>query len=146
MTIDVKFQELNSEFNADFENTEQSFGAEFGQIIQVVIIDHRKLQHREDANQHPTSAITGLEKALIDKLNKTDLPTAINTALAQAKASGEFDGEDGADGKDGTNGKDGEDGYTPIKGTDYFTESDKIEMVNAVISALPVYNGEVETV
>ena len=42
------------------------------------------------------------------KLDKTELPTAINTALAQAKASGEF------------NGKDGKDGYTPIKGVDYF--------------------------
>ena len=29
------------------------------------------------------------------KLNASELPTAINTALAQAKASGEFDGEDG---------------------------------------------------
>lgn len=39
-----------------------------------------------------------------------------------------------------TNGKDG---YTPAKGTDYWTESDKAEMVADVISALPVYNGEV---
>lgn len=40
-------------------------------------------------------------------------------------------------------GKDGNDGYTPVKGTDYFTEADKAEMVSAVISALPVYDGEV---
>lgn len=52
-------------------------------------------------------------------------------------------GEDGANGKDG---KDGADGYTPIKGTDYFTEADKAEMVSAVISALPIYNGEVVAV
>ena len=38
------------------------------------------------------------------KLDASALPTAINTALAQAKASGEFDGKDG---KDGSNGKDG---------------------------------------
>lgn len=38
----------------------------------------------------------------------------------------------------------GDPGYTPIVGTDYFTEADKAEMVQAVISALPVYNGEVE--
>lgn len=43
-------------------------------------------------------------------------------------------------------GKDGEDGYTPVKGTDYYTEEDKTEIVNAVIVALPVYNGEVEEV
>ena len=35
------------------------------------------------------------------KLDASELPTAINTALAQAKVSGEFDGKDGVDGKDG---------------------------------------------
>lgn len=40
----------------------------------------------------------------------------------------------GEDGTDGTNGKDG---YTPVKGTDYFTEEDKQEMVNLVLDALP---------
>lgn len=35
------------------------------------------------------------------------------------------------------------DGYTPVKGVDYYTESDKTEMVNAVISALPKYEGGV---
>ena len=45
---------------------------------------------------------------------------AVNIALAQAKATGKFDGKD----------------YV-------LTEADKAEMVNAVIAALPVYNGEV---
>lgn len=49
-----------------------------------------------------------------------ELPAAIDEALAQAKASGEFDGEDG---------------YTPVKGTDYYTEADKQEMVNEVLAA-----------
>jgi hypothetical protein len=48
--------------------------------------------------------------------------------------------KNGSKGSAGTNGKDGK---TPVKGTDYFTEADKAEMVNAVIGALPVYNGEV---
>lgn len=64
-------------------------------------------------------------------LPRTELDTAIDTALAEAKASGEFDGADG------------EDGYTPVKGTDYYTAADKDEMVQAVIAALPVYGGEV---
>lgn len=37
----------------------------------------------------------------------------------------------------------GTDGTTPVKGTDYYTEDDKAEMVEAVIASLPVYNGEV---
>ena len=40
-------------------------------------------------------------------------------------------------------GEPGEPGKTPIKGTDYFTDADKAEMVNAVIAALPKYDGEV---
>ena len=55
-------------------------------------------------------------------------------------------GAPGADGKDGANGKDGADGKTPVKGVDFFTESDKSDMVSAVIAALPVYNGEVVSV
>lgn len=34
-------------------------------------------------------------------------------------------------------------GTTPVKGTDYWTEADKTEIINSVISALPVYSGEV---
>lgn len=55
-------------------------------------------------------------------------------------------GKDGTNGKNGANGKDGADGKTPVKGTDYFTEADKAEMVSAVIASLPVYNGEVVSV
>ena len=36
----------------------------------------------------------------------------------------------------GRDGKDGADGKTPVKGTDYFTEADKTEMVDAVIAAI----------
>ncbi len=48
------------------------------------------------------------------------------------------DGERGEKGDKGANGK------TPVKGVDYFTEAEKADMVAAVISALPVYGGEVE--
>lgn len=67
-------------------------------------------------------------------------------ALQEAKESGEFNGKDGkdglngkdgVDGKNGVDGKDGVNGYTPEKGVDYFTEADKEEMVEAVLSALP---------
>lgn len=89
----------------------------------------------------PLSASQGVVlKSLIDsldtnKLNSTELPTAINTALEQAKASGEFDGQDGKDGEKGDKG----DPYT-------LTEADKTEIVQAVITAIPKYNGEVEDI
>ena len=146
----------------------------------------------------PLSAAQGVAlKLLIDNLttNKLDasaLTSAINTALAQAKASGEFKGEDGktpyvgndgywyingastgvkAQGNDGkgissvaktsTNGlvdtytitftdgtkttytvTNGKDGYTPVKGTDYWTNADKNAIVNEVDTLL---TAEVET-
>lgn len=49
-------------------------------------------------------------------------------------------GEAGAKGEKGDNGADG---YTPVKGKDYWTETDRAQMVTDVIAALPVYNGEV---
>lgn len=43
------------------------------------------------------------------------------------------DGKDGRNGKDGADGRDGAAGYTPVKGTDYYTEADKEEMEEAVL-------------
>ncbi len=46
-------------------------------------------------------------------------------------------------GEDGIDGVDGKNGYIPVKGTDYWTEADRAQMVADVINTLPVYNGEV---
>ena len=46
----------------------------------------------------------------VGAIAETELHTAINTALAHAKASGEFDGANGAPGKDGADGG----FYTPV--------------------------------
>ena len=53
------------------------------------------------------------------------------------------DGKDGIDGRDGKDGIDGKDGYTPVKGVDYWTETDRTQMIGDVISALPLYDGSV---
>ena len=50
------------------------------------------------------------DKLIANKLDASALPTAVNDALEQAKASGEFDGADGAPGKDGADGQPGETG------------------------------------
>ena len=57
------------------------------------------------------------------KLDADKLPEAINTALAQAKESGAFDG--------------------PMGPAYILTDEDRTAIVNAVVAALPVYNGEV---
>lgn len=52
------------------------------------------------------------------------IPTAIESALTAAKASGDFAGAPGKDGRDGKDGIDGKDGYTPQKNIDYFDGKD----------------------
>lgn len=47
----------------------------------------------------------------------------------------------GAKGDKGDKGDPGTDGYTPVKGTDYWTEADKEEIVNDVLAALPTWTG-----
>lgn len=46
-------------------------------------------------------------------------------------------GPQGEPGAPGTPGTPGQDGHTPVKGTDYWTETDKAEMVADVIAAIP---------
>ncbi len=48
----------------------------------------------------------------------TDIPTTIETALTEAKASGEFNGADGAPGRDGQDGAPGRDGQDGAPGRD----------------------------
>ena len=76
----------------------------------------------------------------VSAISHDDLQDATNKALAQAKASGEFDGdkgEQGIQGEPGADGKNGEDGKTPVKGVDYWTSEDKAEIVEDVLAEMP---------
>ena len=70
-----------------------------------------------------------------DKGDKGD-PLTWNDLTEEQKAS--LKGEKGDTGPQGPAGAGG---YTPVKGIDYFTESDKTELVNAVLAMLPVAEG-----
>lgn len=50
-------------------------------------------------------------------------------------------GEKGDTGASGASGKNGTDGKTPVKGTDYWTEADKEEIVKDTLAALPKWTG-----
>lgn len=88
------------------------------------IKSHARLKDRDLSDQHPISAITGLEDALKSAVSEDKISEAVNAALAQAKASGEFNGDDGEDGK------------TPVKGVDYYTEADKSKFSEYIASEL----------
>ena len=71
------------------------------------------------------------------KSGKTTTISVDGTAIATVE-----DGADGTPGVAGAPGKNGTDGHTPVKGTDYWTASDKAEIVAEVKAALPKYGGE----
>lgn len=125
----------------------------------------------------PLSAAQGVAlKALIDaldtdKLDASALTAAVEDALAQAQASGEFKGDAGVgvssvaqtttsteddgnniitvtltngttstfivqNGSKGSTGDQGDDGYSPVRGTDYWTDADKAEIKSYVDEAI----------
>ena len=67
--------------------------------------------------------------------------TTLYITSASGTSSANLKGDKGDKGDTGATGANGKDGYTPVKGTDYFTDADKAEMVSAVISALPTWGG-----
>ncbi len=77
-----------------------------------------------DRTQNLDEGHKSLARKNIGALGEDDLPTAIDSALEQAKESGEFDGKDGYTPQKGVDYFDGEDGYTPQKGVDYFDGKD----------------------
>lgn len=68
------------------------------------ILNNIESTYSQKAHMHSIESIEGLQ-------------VAINTSLAQAKASGEFDGADGKDGQDGKDGAPGADGANGKDGT-----------------------------
>lgn len=56
----------------------------------------------------------------VGAIPEEDVQSIVDTALAQAKASGEFDGKDGYTPQKNVDYFDGKDGYTPVKNKDYF--------------------------
>ena len=108
----------------DLETSDKSnLVAAINEVAQSVgTSDHTKLENRDADDQHPMSAITGLTDALAGKqptgnyLTQDDLQDATDKALAQAKASGEFDGATGPQGPQGERGPKGDTGPQGPKG------------------------------
>lgn len=156
-------------------------------------IRHSDITERSFPDQHPISAITGLEDALENAISQEVLDLAVEDAVKAILESGELKGEKGEQGPQGEKGADGsgiqilgsystvnelradhpngnigdaymisgslyiwsandhtwinagsikgEDGRTPVKGSDYFTDADKEELLLMLLSALPTWTG-----
>lgn len=83
------------------------YGGPGGALIPLGLGDGVSVETREDGTLWLTSEGDGFGE------DADELQEAIDTALAQAKASGEFDGEDG---------------YSPVRGEDYWTADDIAEI------------------
>ena len=82
-----------------------------------------------------------IAEAVSDKQDSLVSGTNIKTINNQSiLGSGNITIE-GEKGEKGDKGDTGLAGYTPVKGTDYWTDTDKTDMLNDVLAALPTWNG-----
>lgn len=133
VNIDEEKEELINDVNSVKENLTNSVNNLIGEVDNRLDEFSTSLEHLEsevnelkegNINIDLTNYATKTE--LSKKLDKSELNGAINTALESAKNSGEFKGQDG---------------YTPIKGIDYFTETDKGELLKTILQSLPTWEG-----
>lgn len=118
--------------------------------VPQVFTETQQKQARTNIRAASTEDVSKLSEAISDKLDADKLPETINTALAQAKESGKFDGAPGISPHIGDNGNwfvGNKDTGVQAQGDDYvLTAQDKAEIAGIVLSELPKYNGEVEDV
>ena len=118
-TLDIKL-DIDENIDVSFY-TDETMTANMGEVMKVDT-EHIRANYNQtdpDAKDY----IIGRENIV----GRAELDTVTEEILAKAKASGEFDGADGADGYTPVKGVDyfdGEDGYTPVKGVDYFDGKD----------------------
>ncbi len=123
-----EWQEVVNTANEANTNAADAMNAAIVAQNMVLTVESQTVNYRRKQNvseEEKARARGNIGAASVDDLN---------TALEEAKESGEFKGDKGDKGDTGAAG------YTPVKGTDYFTDADKAEMVNLVLAALP--NGD----
>lgn len=84
-----------------------------------------------------TNVKEGLD--LLTKASHSHTNKEVLDKLSESNGKLKYNGSDV--GLKGDPGKDGTDGKTPVKGTDYWTDADKTEIVNDVLAALPTWTG-----
>lgn len=153
MRLDVRFSGNEKRFPVGFEENSQTLGADFSNTTTI----HGKSAY-EIAVQN---GFVGNEDQWLESLRGPVGPAGPEGPQGKTGAQGiqgpkgdagpagpqgiqGEQGERGPEGPRGVQGPTGPAGYTPAKGTDYYTDTDKAEMVQAVIASLPVYGGETE--
>ena len=107
------------------------------------IAEYERNEKQRQANeaQRQVNETERLENETI-RQNQEQTRQSFYNDLVRKVEQGEFNGTNGKDGANGQNGQDGkdgadgEDGYTPIKGTDYFTEAEKQEFTTEITNSV----------
>lgn len=93
----------------------------------------------ENALQSASDVVSAADQA-VERANQaaqTIQDKLASGELVGSKGDKGDKGERGDKGEIGAPGANGNDGYTPVKGVDYWTEADKREIVDSVLSSLP---------
>ena len=128
MNLDLSFSQNKQNINVPFSESGVEFNTNFGETS--VIHDGQSGAGQSGATFYPDVSADGT----ISWTNDRGLPNPNPVNIKGEK------GDKGDKGDTGANGN------TPVKGKDYFTETDKAEIVSSVIAALPVYDGSVTAV
>lgn len=118
------------EYHLKDETARQGSGGDVAYDEAQALTEEQKAQARENIGAQPAGNYLTQHQDISGLLPRTELTNAINTALAQAKDSGEFKGDAG---------------YTPQKGVDYFdgdnyvlTEEDRNEIAEMAAELVEV--------
>jgi hypothetical protein len=140
--------ELNFESNKPqvlFENTTNNLQFQAPQNVVGGTTNYKALSNKPKINGVELVDDKTLEDLGIkQEYTANDIKFADGDTFQDKYNSGELKGETGPKGDTGATGPAGANGKTPVKGTDYYTEADKQEMVNLVLEEIPTSEGVAE--
>lgn len=140
MNYELNFE--NDKPQISFENTTNNIQFQAPQNVVGGTTNYKALSNKPKINGVELVDNKTLEELGIkQEYTASDIKFADGDTFQDKYNSGELKGETGATGPQGVQGPNGKDGKTPVKGVDYYTEADKLEMVDLVLSALPNSEG-----
>ena len=112
----------------------------YGTYFFMARMNANDIDYSNAAMPNVTSVRDALD-ALVPKSHTHSNKDALDK-LSVSNGKLQYNGSDvGLKGDKGDTGAAGADGYTPVKGTDYWTEADKAEIVADTLAALPKWTG-----
>ena len=123
-------------------NSESVIDAKDINDIAHAVIDLENEQQEAVKGENGATFIPSVSaNGVISWTNDRELPNPSPVNIKGEKGDKGDTGAQGIQGEKGDKGDTGLAGYTPVKGTDYWTDTDKTDMLNDVLAALPTWNG-----